>query len=259
METITQYEREIAYRFHEGNGAGLTVLFVHGSGGTHTVWKQQFQLRADWSVAAIDLSGHGCSEDITADPGFETLSAYADDITAVAKEVNANVLVGCSLGGAVILHLLAERDTDITAAVISGTGPRMPVLNSVREWLETDFDRAIEFLDQPGGLFSKAGTKRAEQAKQLMKQTGQEVTWRDFETCHQFDIRDRVDQIQIPIQLVAGENDKLTPPAEHEKLQKLLPEAELDIIPDAGHLVMLEQPEAVNSSISAFLQKIASE
>src|SRR6056297_2609747 len=114
MEDVTHHGRTTAYRTADRDATGAPLLCVHGSGGTHDVWNGQLgRLASDRPVVAVELSGHGDSQDVDADPGWETLSAYADDVLAVADETDAGVLVGNSLGGAVALQLVIERDHDL--------------------------------------------------------------------------------------------------------------------------------------------------
>ena len=163
METTVHQGRGTAYEYTDLGGEGAPILFVHGSGGTHAAWKAQHRLADRWPVTALDLSGHGDSEDIDADPGYTALSAYADDVLAVAEEVDAGVLVGNSLGGAVVMHILLEREYDLEAVVLTGTGARLGVLADLLSWLEEDFERALEFL---GGLVLRGDEHPGRQAGQ---------------------------------------------------------------------------------------------
>lgn len=278
METVTHRGRETAYRAVDSEGP--RVLYVHGSGADHRLWVRQY---AEGGVA-LDLSGHGESEDIDAAPGYETLSAYADDVLAVAAATDSTVLVGNSLGGAVCLHLLLERDAEFDALVLAGSGAKLGVLSSLRDWLENDFERAIDFLHEPDKLFhdpgalgsdgtrasgtdgesgadeagSNDGNPTLGRSKETMRTVGRAVTRRDFLSCHRFDVRDRLDEITTPTLALCGEHDRLTPPAYHEFLAAEIPEAEYEVLPDAAHLAMLERPEAFNDAIARFLQRRSS-
>lgn len=266
METVTHHGRETAYRVVETEGP--RTLYVHGSGGDHRLWAHQYSQGG----VALDLSGHGESEDIDAEPGYETLSAYTDDVLAVAEETDSRVLVGNSLGGAVCLHLLLERDVEIDALVLAGSGAKLGVLSSLRGWLEDDFERAISFLHEPNKLFydpdalggdggeGDAGgegnrSDPIERSKATMRAVGREVTQRDFLTCHHFDVRDRLDEISVPTLALCGAEDRLTPPEYHTFLAEHIPEAEHEVLPDAAHLAMVERPEAFDDAIARFLER----
>ncbi|MFC6770853.1 alpha/beta fold hydrolase, partial [Halorubrum pallidum] len=80
-----------------------------------------------------------------------------------------------------------------------------------------------------------------------------EVTARDFRTCHAFDARDRLDEVNVPSLAVVGEHDALTPPAYHEYLADRIDDCECTVIDDAAHLAMLERPAGFNAALSRFL------
>lgn len=254
METVTHRGRTTAYR-RSDRADGEPILCVHGSGGTSAVWTAQLsRLSRERPVIALDLSGHGESDDIDADSGWSTLSAYADDVLAVAEETGASTFVGNSLGGAVLLHVALERDADIDALVLAGSGARLAVLDDLLAWLDDDFERAVEFLHGPDRLFHDPDERYVTQSKDAMFEVGQAVTRRDFRSCHTFDVRDRLAEIEAPTLAIGGEHDQLTPPHYHEYLADELPNGEYATVPDAAHLAMLEAPEAFNDEVAAFLQ-----
>jgi len=90
----------------------------------------------------------------------------------------------------------------------------------------------------------------------VMRDTGRAVTERDFLTCHTFDERDRLGEIDVPSLAIVGEGDQLTPPRYHEYLASELPDAALAIVDDAAHMAMLEQPQAFNAALHRFLEDL---
>jgi len=260
MDGVTHHGRRTAYRRSDRSGAeggkSGALLCIHGSGGSSGVWKSQFRLADRRSVVALDLSGHGASEDVDADPGYGCLSAYTDDVVAVARETDARVLVGNSLGGAVALTVALERDLPLDGLVLAGTGARLAVLDDLLRWLESDFDRAVEFLHEPDRLFHDPDERYLDLSRAAMREAGRVVTSRDFHTCHVFDVRDRLDEVEVPALAVVGENDRLTPPWYHEFLAEELPDCGLAAVEDAAHLVMLEQPAAFNAAVTEFLDRV---
>ena len=253
METVTHHGRETAYEVADRGGDGPPVCFVHGSGGSRDVWSAQHRLADRNPVVALDLSGHGDSDDVDARAGYATLSAYADDVLAVLEATDSRVLAGNSLGGAVAMQLLIERDVDLDAAILAGTGARLGVLEDLLDWLANDFDRAIEFLHGPDRLFHDPDPELSEESTEQLRETGQAVTHRDFLTCHRFDVRDDLDRIDVPALAVYGEHDQLTPPWYHEYLADEIDDAWIAAIEDAAHLAMVEQPTAFNAAVTEFL------
>ena len=254
MKTVAHHGRTTAYRTVPGEGAGPVTLYVHGSGATHRLWSHQYAPRGPAHPAvALDLSGHGDSEDVATAPGRETLDAYAADVVAVARVVDATVLVGNSLGGAVAQWVALETDWEPEALVLTGTGPSLPVFDGLLEWLEDDFERAVEFLHGRDRLFHSAEGSLLGPSREQMHAVGRRVTRRDFCTCDRFDVRDRLPAIDVPTLALCGEHDQLTPPRYHETLAGELPCGEFVVVPDAAHLAMLERPAAFDRAVDGFL------
>ncbi|SFR30586.1 MULTISPECIES: alpha/beta fold hydrolase [Halorubrum] len=256
MERVTHDGRETAYRRFDRGGDGPTVCFVHGSGGTKDVWKSQARLADRFPGVAVDLSGHGASDDVATPAGPETLDAYADDVVAVAEATDAAALCGNSLGGAVALRIALEHDLALDGLVLAGTGAKLAVAEPLRDALATDFDRAVSLLHEPDRLFRDAPAEYVELSAAAMRACGRAVTERDFLTCHRFDVRDRLGEVQVPALAVVGARDGLTPPAYHEYLATEIPAGEWTEIPDAAHLAMLERPAAFNEALAAFLGRL---
>ncbi|NLV12419.1 alpha/beta fold hydrolase [Haloarcula argentinensis] len=255
MNWIEHDGRVTTYRETQSATAGPTALYVHGSGATHRVWGRQYAPSGPTHPAvALDLSGHGDSDDIDADAGITILDAYADDVVAVGRETEADVLVGNSLGGAVAQWVALERDWTPAAIVLLGTGPELPVFEGLQEWLANDWDRAVEFLHERDRLFHDTDHEAVSRSREQMAAVGRAVTRRDFMTCHGFDVRDRLGEIDIPVLAVCGEHDKLTPRAYHETLAREVPDGEVSFVPDAAHLAMVEQPEVFNDILREFIE-----
>ena len=259
MDTVAHDGRETAYRVvgEAADESGATVLYVHGSGATHRVWGAQYGPDGPAHPAvALDLSGHGASDDGETEPGPEALATYARDVISVAEATGADVLVGNSLGGAVCLHVACETDFDPAGLVLAGTGAKLAVHEDLREWLTEDFERAVEFLHGPDRLFHDIDDRTLERSKRAMRETGQAVTRRDFLTCHRFDVRDRLDEIVAPTLAVVGEHDGLTPPPYHEYLAEETGGEYVEIA-SAAHLAMVERPRAFNRAVASFLAEIS--
>lgn len=258
METVTHHGRETAYRVVGARADGPGICYVHGSGANHSVWAAQYGPDAPARPAvALDLSGHGASADVETPAGPETLQAYAEDVVAVASTTDADVLVGNSLGGAVVQHVLLERDLDVAGAVLLGTGARLAVTEDLREWLAEDFEQAVEFLHGADLLFHDPDPTVEERSREAMRSVGRSITARDFLTCHEFDVRERLGAISVPTLALVGEHDQLTPPAYHEYLAEHIPECRVERVPDTAHLAMVERPAAVNDAIRAFVADLS--
>lgn len=257
MEHVRHHGRHTAYRRVDPGGSGPPTLYVHGSGGTHEIWNRQLELAGPaHPAAAVDLSGHGESDDVDTDPGPETVTAYARDVIAVAEATNARVLVGNSLGGAIVQTIALDHEFTPDGLVLAGSGAKLAVLEELRNHLETDFERAVGMLHEPDMLFHDADDGAVIASREITFGTGQAVTRRDLLTCHVFDVRNQLGNIRTPTLAICGEQDRLTPVEYHEYLADHLPNGEFVVVPAAAHLAMLERPAPFNEAIKRFVREL---
>lgn len=255
MRFLQHDGRETAYRVVDRHAAGPTLVFVHGSGGSHEIWKSQLsRLSSDYWIVALDLSGHGASDGVQTDDGPTARDRYVEDVVAVTDAVDGDVLIGNSLGGAVVISALLDGDLDVSAAVLAGSGAKLTVFEDLLEWLATDLDRAIEFLHGEDRFFHDPDPRLEALSRECMRSVSREVVERDFLASHTFDERDRIDRIAVPTLALTGEYDGLTPPEYHEYLADEIPDGEWTTVPDAAHLSMLEAPDRFNGALRAFLE-----
>lgn len=252
METVQHHGRTTAYRATRF-GDGPTVCYVHGAGGSHDVWVHQYGDREGPPAVALDLSGHGDSDDVDTDAGSETLEAYADDVVAVCEATDATVLCGHSMGGAVSLWVALERDLDLDALVFADTGAKLGVDDGFLEALDRNFESAVASMHVPDTLFHDPEDDLVEVSKRAFLESGRAVTLRDFRTCDAFDVRDRLGEVDLPALALCGEFDPLTPPQFSEFLRAELPNCEFVELADAAHMPMVEWPEKFNDAVRDFL------
>ena len=88
-----------------------------------------------------------------------------------------------------------------------------------------------------------------------MMKCRKEVIYSDFFSCEQFNVMDRLGKITLPTLIICGEDDVLTPIKYSEFLHRELSNSKLVLVPDAGHILMIEKPDAVNRAIEEFVVK----
>ncbi len=234
-------------------GDGPALLLVHGSGGDHTVWGHQLQgLKDRFTVTALDLNGHGRSTRRNGD----ALPEYAADVRAVMEHLDQpTVVMGHSLGGAVAQTLALERPSHLRGIGLIGTGGKLRVHPDLLATIDRDLDEAADVLAE--WLFSESATDDLrEKARKQMTANGQAELARDFRACDAFDVLDRLDQMAVPTLVAVGEQDRMTPVKYSERLREAMPNAYLKVIENAGHMVMLERPEALNDAIAEFMTQL---
>jgi len=257
MPTLRVDDAEVYYArtgSGEGEGTKPPLLFVHGSGGDHTVWGHQLDaLKGEFVVAALDLNGHGRSP---WRDGPDALALYAQDalsvLNALAQETGRDVvLMGHSLGGAVALTVALQKPTHLKALGLIGTGAKLKVHPDILRLIDEDFEGAVDLILR-WAFAPEPAPELYGRARAQMLKNGQRALRRDFHACHAFDVMGRLGEIGVPTLVVVGQEDKLTPVKYSRYLQQHIPEATLEVIEGAGHMVMLERPEALNDAIRRF-------
>jgi 3-oxoadipate enol-lactonase len=225
-------------------------VFIHGSGCTSSVFAAQ---TATFSNSyAIDLPGHGTP----AAGGPVTIAAYADALERdlEARGIESAVLCGSSMGGAVALEAALRKNPRIGAVVLLGSGAKLRVAPALFESLESDFEAGVRalvpmFFAHPNAALVDAGVAQ-------MLEVGQAQTVADFRACDAFDVTGRVEELGLPLLALTGEQDRLTPPKFAAFLADRVPGAEARILPEAGHLAMVERPDETNAALRAFVDSL---
>jgi pimeloyl-ACP methyl ester carboxylesterase len=81
------------------------------------------------------------------------------------------------------------------------------------------------------------------------------MLYRDLSACNIFDVMPRLSEIHLPTLIICGDEDRLTPVKYSQYLHSHIAGSTLCILPDAGHYVFREQPEAVNGAIEEWMQR----
>jgi len=243
---------KIFYVHHQGDPKGQrTLIFVHGAGGSHLHWPPQLRRLTGANTYALDLPGHGQSEG----QGRKSISAYADFVAAFLEtlELKKVILVGHSMGGATALDFVLRYRERLAGLVLVGSGARLRVAPAILDGIHRDFQAAVRLIcDYAFALDAPEQLKRLGQHQ--MEQTHPDVLYGDFAACDAFDVMDRLGGIRCPTLAICGTADRLTPPKYSTYLRDHIPGAQLVLIEGAGHMVMLEQPEAVSQAIADFVQ-----
>lgn len=239
---------------HRNNTAPVDVVFVHGAGGTHRIWGHQVRDLAGANAYALDLPAHGRS----AGDGQDTIAAYTDDVVSFldALDLERVILVGHSMGGAIAQWVALHAPERLAGIGLVGTGARLRVLPAILNGLGTDFEGTIDLI--VGYSFaSKPDQSLVDAGRQEWLANPPEIIRDDFLACDQFDVMDRVDEIELPAAVVVGAEDRLTPAKYAQFLADKLPDAELTVVEEAGHMVMLEQPAVVTRAVQRLIARCA--
>ena len=246
-------------------GDGEFVLFLHGIGGNRRNWLPQLPAFSPHVLAvAWDARGYGDSDDYDGPLAF---SDYADDVPRVLAhfgQTRAHI-VGLSMGGRIAMDLAVRypglvetltlcdthrgfarfSDADRAdfvrlrkAPLLAGAEPRdvaVPVAKSL-----------IGPMAVPGAF---------EQLVDSLSRLHKASYIKSIEASVLGDTSVDLAAIDVPTHVVVGADDPLTPPAVAAEIAGAIAGARLTIIPDAGHLSNIEQPELFNAAVLGFIQE----
>ena len=252
MPYTTVEGEKLFYSVNRGEfGRGLPPLvLVHGAGGTYLHWPPDLRHLPDAPAYALDLPGHGRSGGQARD----TIEAYSDVVYGFVRSLGLPpvVIMGHSMGGA-IAQDFALRHKDLLAGLaLVGTGARLRVAGSILNGLREDYPATARMIGEWAHA-SYPSEKMLKLYVQRLLEVPAEVTYDDFVACNRFDLMEDVSRIDVPTLVVCGQEDRLTPPKYCSYLAANIPGAELVLVPAAGHMVMLEQPEEVTAAVERFL------
>ena len=238
-----------------------TVVFIHGAGLDHTVWMglERYAARSGRNVMALDLPGHGRSEG----KPLTSITTMADWIIAVLDEqgIAQASLVGHSMGALVAFDCASRHPDRIEHSVLLGfacpmtVGP--PLLEAARSNSSTAIDMMLiyghDFRAQIGGN-TIAGVRIMNVARRLLERNPPGVLFADLSACNDYDSGDAVaERMRVPVSLIAGDRDKMTPLAAARAIAERIPGATLHLVENCGHGLMAEQPERTQRILFAAL------
>lgn len=229
-----------------------SLLFVHGAGGNGEIWDAQASaFHGKHAVFRLDLPGHGGSDG----RGEDRISAYAEWVRLASEKLFGSepfVLVGHSMGGAITLELSLTPPNGLTGIVLVGSGAKLGVTRAIFQMLSENPEAFFESLDR--FAFSPAAPRAVrDRILHLTRQCPPALIFDDFKACDRFDLRNRLHEITLPALVLCGEEDQLTPLKYSRHLHENLSGSSLVTIPQAGHMVMAEQPDLLNHAIESFL------
>lgn len=231
------------------------VILIHGAGGNHLYWPPEIRRLKNQRIYSIDLPGHGKSEGI----GRQSIAEYGTSILSFmdALKIPKAVFVGHSMGGAIAQWLAMHHPKRtvglglISTAAHLSIDPGLITNSSIAATLPMAIKKMIDLSFGP-----HTSPRLIEMAARRMAETHYPVLHSDFLACEFFDDTIQLEQIEAPALIICGSEDKITPMRQSEIMHNRLKNANLHIIFDAGHMVMLEEPNQVASLLEAYLNSL---
>ncbi|MFO7837616.1 MAG: alpha/beta hydrolase [Candidatus Thorarchaeota archaeon] len=255
MDLLEKEDTKIAYEV-SGNENGQKIILIHGLFLNADCWKYQLPVfEPDYQVLRFDLHGHGRS----IKPGERfTIRNYVTDMEILLDHLGWDddfIFIGHSLGGMVALVYALENRDSVDRMVISSSycfvsdEATTDVLGRVKSNPVHDFAMGI----------SKRGLSPYDEeiAEWVAKQMSDHMSKKDAmlatAASAKFNICEHLRDLEVPTLLIVGEEDITTPVWASEMLHEWLPNSELVIVPNAGHLVILDHAEEFNEQVRSFV------
>ncbi len=243
-------------------GIGLPLVFLHAFPLNRTMWSEQENtLAAQFRVITIDLRGHGESD---APLWHYSLDQAADDVCGLLDHLSIRqaIVVGLSMGGYIAFAFYRKYAERVKGLVLADTRAQADTDEGKRARFEM---AQIAYKQGPGAITDIMLPKLL---SPTMIQTRQELVQRVrtmiegnqvsgiagdlMAMAERPDSLPLLQQITCPTQIIVGELDVPTPPSDAHLMADRIPNARLAVIPGAGHLSNLEQPEPFNEAIRSF-------
>lgn len=257
------------------------IVLLHGFGGSTFSWRDVLPaLAPEHRVVAFDRPGFGLTTRPLPGEWRETNPySMAGQVQLTLEMMNRlgldqAVLVGHSAGGAVALHTALSHPERVTALVlvapaVYGGGPpswTKPLLHipQVRRLgplltrrlvgtLESVLDRSYA---DPSLITAHV---REGYKKPLRVDNWDRGLWELTLAAGSAGLADRLGEVSVPTLVISGDSDRIVPPEDSRRAAAAIPGAELVIIPQAGHLVMEEEPAAFLQQLTRFLKELPEE
>jgi 3-oxoadipate enol-lactonase len=231
------------------HGFVRTITLVHAFGSSGSAWAPQISgLEDRYRILAPDLPGHGDAA------GPFTLRAAVESVATTIDGAGGNAhLVGIS-GGAVVALLTCLEHPDRVRSLVLSAGvahpPRWFALQQavMRVIPEPLLDRALR------GPPSAGRPEHAQAARADFRRAGKRTYLAGLRAIAGLDLRPRLARVAVPTLVLCGSGDRPNIPLSKE-LAAGIPGAELQIVPGANHLWNLQQPEAFNQILTAFVDR----
>ena len=249
MATIDRGGVEIYYEVH---GSGPPVLLTHGFSATSQMWRGQIDaLSRDHTLILWDMRGHGRSAAPSDDDAYSEAHTV-EDMAALLDEVGSQkaVIGGLSLGGYMSLAFHAHYPERVSGLMAIDTGPGYKRDESREAWNRQANRMADRIEEQGAKALSGGSAERSQSVHEDIR--GVVRAGRNMLTQHTSKVIESLPDVGVPTLVVVGADDEPYLVAT-DYMAKKIPGAEKVVVPDAGHAVNIDQPEAFNAAVGAFL------
>lgn len=257
----------ISYTVYKNKTTTEWVTFVHGAGGSSSIWfKQVKEFQKHFNVLLLDLRGHGESKS-TLKNGFKqkyTFQAIAQDVYEVIKhlEIQASHFVGISLGTIVIRQLAEMHPSCVKSMTMGGAILKMNFRSQILMRLGNMFKYVLPYMVlYKFFAFVIMPKKKHKQSRLLFINEAKKLYQKEF--IKWFKLTAEINpilkwfrqvEINIPTLYVMGDEDYMFLPVVRQVVKKHYKSSKLFVIKNCGHVVNVEQSDQFNSAVLLFLK-----
>ena len=262
---ITINNLTVSYSDHGPDDAPV-IIFIHGFPLNKSTWNIQVEaLKENYRVIAYDIRGHGNS-DAGIDEFF--IELFVIDLLRLMEKlkIEKSILCGLSLGGYIALHAVLKHPDRFDGLILNDTqciadtpeikeNRCLAIIRIMKNGVEQYADEIIKNLFAPESFTKKKNVIDAVKEmiisapKQSLCNTLHALAERK-ETC------DELHKINIPVLIMVGKEDKITPIAAAQQMHEKILNSKLEIIQHAGHLSNLENPTEFNAHLVNFFELV---
>jgi pimeloyl-ACP methyl ester carboxylesterase len=234
-----------------------TVVLLHGAGFDHTTWALHSRWFAHhgFGLLAPDLPGHGRSSG----KPLASIAEMADWVAALLDAAGAGKakLVGHSMGSLIALETAARHPAKVSGLSLIGTAATMTVGPDLLKAAEANDRAAIDMVSIWGlGFQAELGGSLApglwmhSGAQRVLEQCRPGVLFNDLNACNAYQgALAAAAKVAVPVTLILGERDMMTPAKAGKALAAALPNARTVVLPGAGHMMMVERPDELLAAL----------
>jgi pimeloyl-ACP methyl ester carboxylesterase len=272
--SIASYDGGELHVIERGPSDAPPLLFVHGVMLSAEIWRYQLrELAGPFRVLSLDQRGHGQSRAGRDRYGMDQLGR---DLAAVleALDLRHAVLIGHSMGGMAV-QTFCIRHPDVLAERVDGivltnsTARPVPMGHRIRPVADkavrasTTPPRRLSadasFLGARYNLGRDALPSHVRYTYELSAATPPEVAVGSVLGFVDMDLRRALRDVHVPALVIAGTRDRLLPPRHSQAIAANLPGARLVLLPDCGHMAMLERHVELDRLIAEFADSLRAE
>ncbi len=259
-------KRVINYTIYENQDSKQWVTFVHGAGGSSSIWFKQIRdFQKQYNVLLLDLRGHGESKSSlkTAIKQKYTFSALANDILEVLDflKIKSSHFVGISMGTILIRQLAEMAPERVQSMILGGAILKLNFRSQMLMRLGNMFKYVLPYLVlYKFFAFVIMPKENHKQSRLLFINEAKKLYQKEF--IKWFKLAAEINpvlkwfrqvELNIPTLYVMGEEDYMFLPAVKQVVESHYKSSKLFVIENCGHVVNVEQPNVFNTAVLSFM------